>query len=66
MVETLQDAGGIKIAEAKEDIRLILQSLIIDADTRVLMGAQAKNLTEKHKKISYNVAEKIKLELLNL
>lgn len=66
MVETLQDAGGIKIAEAKEDIRLILQSLIIDADTRVLMGAQAKNLTEKNKKISYNVAEKIKLELLNL
>jgi 3-deoxy-D-manno-octulosonic-acid transferase len=66
MVETLEEAGGVKIAEAKEDIRIILDSLIKNADLRILMGAQAKNLTEKHKKITFNVAEKIKSELLNL
>jgi len=66
MVESLEEAGGIKIAEAKEDIRLILESLIKNADLRILMGAQGKNLTQKHKKISFYVAEKIKSELLNL
>lgn len=66
MVETLEEAGGIRIAEAKEDLRLILDSLIKNADLRILMGAQGKNLTQKHKKITFNVAEKIKSELLNL
>ena len=66
MVETLEEAGGIRIAEAKEDLRLILDSLIKNADLRILIGAQGKNLTQKHKKITFNVAEKIKSELLNL
>jgi len=66
MVESLEEAGGIRIAEAKEDLRLILDSIIKNPDLRILMGAQGKNLTQKHKKISFNVAEKIKSELLNL
>ena len=65
---------------APSDVRKILKAFDIEVDNRertvaVLgirgyyqdsMGAQGKNLTQKHKKITFNVAEKIKSELLNL
>lgn len=66
VVETLEEAGGLIIAETKEDIRIELEKLILNADKRILMGAEAKSLTEKHRKISYDVAEKIKSKLLHL
>ncbi len=60
MVAIVEEAGALEIAESKEEIRLVLSSLIENNDKRILMKANAKTLIEKNKKIVFNVAEKLK------
>lgn len=63
MVDMLEQADGLEIAETKEDIRLIVKDLASNENKRVLMGANGKNLVENNRKILANVASKLKTAL---
>jgi len=60
IIEMMDKAGAIHIAETKEEIRTILEKLIIDPDKRLMTGANGKKLTDEHKKIVVNVAQILK------
>lgn len=60
VVDMLEEAQGLYIAETKEEIKIFLKDLLSHPDKRVLMGANAKKLVDLNKKIVFNVANKIK------
>ncbi len=63
MVEMMEEAGALIVADAKEDLRVAVLDLAMNHDKRVLMGAEAKNLTDRNKRIVVDVAELIKKEI---
>lgn len=63
MVEILEEADALRVAETKEDLRLILTELVSDSDRAVLMGANGKNIVDKNRRILLEIANKIKQEL---
>jgi 3-deoxy-D-manno-octulosonic-acid transferase len=60
IVDMLEEAGGLIVAETKEDIRILLKDLLSNPDKRILMGVNAKKLVEENKKIIFTVAQKLK------
>lgn len=63
IVDMLEQAEGLYVAEAKEDIRIFLKSILSNPNKRILMGVNAKKLVDENKKIIFNVSEKLKGEI---
>lgn len=63
MVELMEEAGGLIVTETKEELRLAILDLAINPDKRILMGAEAKNLTERNKQIIIEVTNKVRKEI---
>lgn len=60
MYNALEEADGLLVCESKEDIRINIQSLIENEEKRILIGANAKNFTEKNRMILYETTKKLK------
>jgi 3-deoxy-D-manno-octulosonic-acid transferase len=63
MVNMMDEADALIIAETKEDLRLAVLELALNPDKRILMGSEAKNLTDRNKRIVIDVAELLKKEI---
>jgi len=63
IVDMLEEAEGLYVAETKEDIRLFLKSILTNPSKRILMGVNAKKLVDENRKIIFNVSEKLKEEI---
>lgn len=63
MVDMMDEAGALIIADTKEDLRLAILDLALNPDKRILMGSEAKNLTERNKRIVIDVADLLKKEI---
>ncbi len=63
MVNMMHEADALIIAESKEDLRLAILDLALNPDKRILMGSEAKNLTEKNRRIVVDVADLLKKEI---
>ncbi len=63
MVNMMHEADALIIADTKEDLRLAILELALNPDKRILMGSEAKNLTEKNRRIVIDVADLIKKEI---
>lgn len=63
MVELMEEADGLIVTETKEELRLAIMDLALNADKRILIGAEAKNLVERNKRIVLDVAEKLRQEI---
>jgi 3-deoxy-D-manno-octulosonic-acid transferase len=63
MFQSLEQGGGLFIAESKEELKDALIKLISDPDARVLMGANGKSLVKANQKIINVVEQKLKTAL---
>ncbi len=63
MVNMMLEADALIVADTKEDLRLAILELALNPDKRILMGSEAKNLTEKNKRIVIDVADLLKKEI---
>lgn len=60
IIDMLEEAGGLYLAESKEEIKIFIKDILNNPDQRILMGANGKKLVEENKKIIFNIAKKIK------
>ncbi len=63
VVNMMHESDALIIADTKEDLRVAILDLALNPDKRILMGSEAKNLTERNKRIVIDVANLLKKEI---